>query len=308
MIVTMATLSTSIHTISADRPLNWLTRASYKTLNWFNLQYPHCCIDPALEQRQFVCPDLDLFWNKVAKTASPSRKLSDLFWLSLPWQLIQQELGEINILDTGCGSGNYGARLQDWSNQRLVKYVGVDRAEHSNWQVLQQQYSHFQFFAAPANNFYRIVPDTINLFISQSAIEHFEQDILYFKQIRAYILQNKHRPVLQIHLFPSAACYHTYPYHGVRQYTPRTISKITRLFRDCSYAVLFGLGDRQCNQLHRQFILEPSQRRSEDWRNLYPDRYDKELLDAVRQDMRRSPQNPAFYALVIHSNGANKLF
>ncbi len=38
------------------------------------------------------------------------------------------------------------------------------------------------------------------------------------------------RPSILVHLMPSAACLRLYRHHGLRQYTPRTISKITRLF------------------------------------------------------------------------------
>src|ERR1700722_11386706 len=42
-------------------------------------------------------------------------------------------------------------------------------------------------------------------------------------------LRRADRPI-QFHLMPSAGYLTTFPWHGARQYTPRTISRITRLF------------------------------------------------------------------------------
>jgi hypothetical protein len=78
--------------------------------------------------------------------------------------------------------------------------------------------------------------------------------ITYFLHVRDHIRRCQ-TPVIQIHLIPSGACLRLYRLHGTRQYTPRNISKITRLFGGRSYKILISLGGDACNRLHHEFII-----------------------------------------------------
>lgn len=119
----MARGTTSIHRLNADRGLDRLRSIFYLILNRVNNLAPSFRVDPDLEIRNFSCKDIGIKWPQLFRTSSPSRKLSDLFWLSLPWNHIKAELGDIHILDTGCGSGNLGPRLMEWSyHQQLYGY------------------------------------------------------------------------------------------------------------------------------------------------------------------------------------------
>lgn len=109
----MTSKTTSIHNLNADKGLNIPQKVLYLLLNWANNLFPYTKNDNSLVIRNFTCQDLQAYWSKLDITSSPTRKLSNLFWLRLPWKEIKQELGKINILDTGCGSGNYGRRLID---------------------------------------------------------------------------------------------------------------------------------------------------------------------------------------------------
>ena len=108
-----------------------------------------------------------------------------------------------------------------------------------------------------SNDLVEHIPKDTNLFISQSAIEHFDDDLIYFRNIKSHIDKYKNNTI-QIHLFPSAACIKKYLWHGIRQYTPRTISKITDIFDDDkTYSVLYKLGGENCNKLHLDYITKP---------------------------------------------------
>ncbi|WP_204106179.1 MULTISPECIES: hypothetical protein [Spirulina sp. CCY15215] len=300
--------STSIHNINADRPLNNIEKFLYRILNVVNNLWTYRQVDQDLQLEQFNVNNLEVYWNQSALNSSPSRKLSDLFWMNLSWDLIQDELGEIRLMDMGCGSGNYSWRLNDWSKGKITEYLGIDNRENKNWQSLQQQYPNFKFFQLSSEYFIDKIPNNINFFMSQSAIEHFEQDLLYFEQIKNYILQSDRANIIQVHLFPSAACNSTYLYHGVRQYTPRTVSKITTLFKDFSDCILFSLGGKFCNQLHYRTITLPVLKKMERLDTSQPKEYEKMLFSSIEKDMNIFQRYPAFYALVIHSNGTQKLF
>jgi hypothetical protein len=143
------------------------------------------------------------------------------------------------------------------------------------------------------------------MFISQSAIEHFDNDLMYFYQIKDFINKTKNN-VVHVHIFPSAACLKKYLWHGVRQYTPRTISKITKIFdNDNTYSILYKLGGGNSNKLHFNYITKPILTEKADYRET--DEYFGLLKDAIVEDLIDN-DNPSFYALVIHSNYTNKIF
>lgn len=299
--------STSIHNLSADKSLNNPLRILYIFLNWLNNLSPYFNVNKNLEIRDFKCFDLRELWKKCYIKSSPSRKLSDLFWMCLPWKKIKDELKEINILDIGCGSGNYGRRLVDFSGNKINQYIGSDVNRNENWEKLKQKFSYFKFYVMNSKNIYKIIPNNTNFFMTQSAIEHFIEDISFFKIIKDYIISSK-KNVIQIHLFPSLSCLPLYGYHGVRQYTPRTISKIIRLFNDFSYSILFNLGGKFCNYLHYKYITKPLGKKLVDMRDIKTDKYDKLLFNSIKKDMKYPQKKPSFYALLIHSNWKKKIY
>ncbi len=300
--------STSRHRINADQPLSTIAKAGYFLFNWLNNQRPDADRDPHLAVRDFARSDLAARWPELPRGASPSRTLSDLFWLTLPWPALRAELGEIRVLDVGCGSGAYGPRLLSWSGGHIASYTGTDARPHDGWAGLEASDPRLRFFRADAGDFRATIPKGTNMFVSQSAVEHFDEDLVFFEQIRDYT-RTTQGPIVQVHLVPSDACLRLYHLHGVRQYTPRTLSKITRLFSPDAYAVAYRLGGRASNRLHYSFITKPLLiLGGHDLRQDKPDEYERQLFDAMSSDMRSPHGSPAFWALAIHSRPSARVF
>ena len=307
----MTSVSTSFHRINADHKLSTWSKLSYLALNWLGNQFPYTAVDPALTIKDFRCDISDAQWRSLNQTSSPSRKLSDLFWKTLPWSKIKKELGSIHFVDCGCGNGSYGPQLLDWCHAENAQYLGIDSTLSNQWVHLTDTDRRLQFLKTDAHALEKNIPATANLFISQSAIEHFDDDLMFFSTLKHFIIEKK-RPVIQIHLFPSSACLPLYLLHGVRQYTPRTISKITELFGGkeiFSNAVLYRLGGKACNRLHYDFITWPLLiKKAGDLRQSKPDEYDRRLRKAILDDMLRPQLSPSFWALVVHSYPTMQLF
>ncbi|CAM2059586.1 conserved hypothetical protein [Desulfovibrionales bacterium] len=293
---------TSLHRINGDTSsLTAVKRYGFVYLNRLNNAFSDYWIDSALRRSFFISPQLEVFWSDIGQTVSPSRALCDLFWRELPWPAIQDELEGIYIFDIGCGSGHYGLILSKASGGRIAHYVGMDVVEHPGWADLSLEYPKF-FCCRKSGSDRRLgpFPQNTNLIISQSAFEHISDDLRYFRDLRDFILRER-RCGLQVHMLPAAACLQLYPYHGIRQYTPRTVSMISRLFREFSVVRLFALGGQACNALHWKWITRPQEYEHRDLRYEWPEEYNRLLQAAIREDFATHGSEPAFYALTIQS-------
>jgi hypothetical protein len=297
--------TTSIHTLNADRCLDSKLKIGlYFLLNMVNNSLPYVRHERNLQLRPFVIDNIDNYWSSLQTNDFPARVLSNLFWMTLPWSKIHNTLGSIHIFDTGCGTGIYGQRLLDWSGQCIDGYYGIDVVAQPEWTKLQAMHDQFHFQQVSSSQIRHIIPQTSNFFISQSAIEHFDEDLGYFEQIRDFI-DTHHKTAIQVHIFPSAACLWLYGQHGVRQYTVRAVAKIARLFQDSSYAVLYALRGEHCNRLHYTLLPRPGLRgnRDYDYRKENLAEYENRLRHAIEADMQAARCSvPTFYALCIHSH------
>jgi hypothetical protein len=292
--------STSRHTLSADHRLTKFQRLSWLALNLVNNAFARSRVDARLKEEKFRLSEqrLDELWGRIAGTASPSRRLCDLFWMSLPWGALTMEMRSIRALEMGCGTGVYGRLLQTLLKDCFERYVGVDIEASAQWSDVSDP--RFVFEVGRAGDAHKFLAGA-NLIMTQSALEHFEEDLLYFEQV-ADNVRLRTDPVLQVHLVPSASCITTFPWHGIREYTPRTISKLTRLFGPETRALLFSLGGRSCNRVHRNFITWPTLRYRQDWRKTQNDAYLRALREALLSDFKSDDGTPAFYALVLVSH------
>lgn len=277
-------------------------KAAYLLLNRLNNARPYADVDPRLTITPFVHAPLAERWPELTRGASPSRTLSDLFWMTRPWAAMRADIGPLHVLDTGCGNGDYGVRLLKWSAGAIEQYTGTDVQAGSRWPELMSGDPRLRFFTSKAEDFRALIPAATNVFVSQSAIEHFDEDLVYFDQIRDFIAAARH-PVIQIHLVPSQACLLLYHFHGVRQYTPRTLSRVTRLFPGAGLE-LYALGGRHANRLHYEFITKPLFIEKRDLRDARPEDYERRRFAAIEADMREPSRSPAFWALVIRSGAS----
>ncbi len=301
--------SSSVHRWNSDEGLTHLQKVLWTLLNVVNNSWYPNVRDHHLAVRDFE-PDLsEEYWIQChGGTASPSRTLANLFLMQLPWEQIQSELRYVNVLDVGCGSGNNGSRLQSWSGGRISRYVGADMREHSDWKDVSRRNAGVRFLCADAQDISTYFPGDTNFIMSQSAIEHLRWDIDFFTEIRA-VLRRSLKPVIQVHLLPSAAGLSLYRWHGVRQYTPRTISLLSRIFNDCSYSRLYRLGGPVSNAVHMGFITKPLFAKGQaDMHKLRSGPYSARVRAAIAADSVGLPAAPSFYALVIHSHAREIIF
>ena len=232
--------STSWHKLSADDPLSKIQRVQWIACNLLNNALPRMDNDQEIEERKFRLSEsaLDALWAKINAQASPARRLCDLFWLTLPWEELTRELRRVSVLEIGCGTGGYGRLLQKCLGECFDFYLGVDIKANEQWRTVPES-TGFAFKVARASEAYKFLPGS-NLICTQSALEHFDEDLSYFSQVASYVATSEH-PILQIHLIPSRSCISTFAWHGIRQYTPRTIARITRLFDAETKKYLFSL-------------------------------------------------------------------
>lgn len=294
--------SSSLHRLNADVGLGKWKRRLWYALNWLNNAFLPNLASSKLEISRFAPRTSEADWETLPAKQSPSRALSDLFWMKLPWAQMRAELGELHMLDAGCGSGDYGPRFQRFSGERLASYKGVDVFPSENWERLKESLPYVSFAASDSREIGKEIPAETNLFVSQSAIEHFEEDLTFFRAIRDFVLEAK-RPSLQVHLFPSAICLKLYRWHGVRQYTPRTVSTISRLFEGFSEVQLIELGGPRAKQLHWEYITKPIYiDQVEDRRETETARYMQLLRETVLEEGAGGAEGEAsFYALLVHS-------
>jgi hypothetical protein len=296
--------STSIHNLNADKGLNKLQKVLYLFLNWVNNLFPYRNVDKRIKFKDFGELPWQAEWEHTYASSSPARKACDLFWRSLPWKQIESDLGEIHVFDTGCGHGNYSTRLQSGSRGRIKSYAGIDAKRRPNWSELEKENPRFKFIETTSNNILPLIPKETTLFVTQSAIEHFDDDLVFFEQIKKFI-DTSGKPVMQIHLFPGAATLPLYLFHGLRQYTPRTISKITRLFPQAKFE-LYGLGGRESRKLHWKYFTWPVLITRKYTKPTFEvSQYEEELRAAVARDAKERVYSPLFWALIISPTDKN---
>ena len=294
-----------LNAYTGDRFLRADQAAAWLLLNAIDNTRPTAQLDAGLRGARFACPTAADEILGRCDAPSPSRALCDLFWAHLPWAVLAQQFGPIHMLDLGCGSGEYAARFRAWSGGAVARYTGVDLQPHPAWAAAGGGLAEFR--AANIERLSDILEPSMNVVVSQSTLEHVEHDAAVFDAIHAFA-HARRRPLLQLHAIPSAVCLRLYLWHGYRQYTPRTVSRLTAPFDDCSDRRLIALGGDVCNRLHWRWITWPVLIwRGADRRDADPAAYRRALADAVAQDIECATGSPSFYVLAIFSCGGETL-
>ena len=311
--------STSFHTFNADRSEGEFRLNIIQKLIWFFLNVLNNNLPPKrfenkkkinnLRIKSFAREIKEKEWDKISYFSTPSRIFCDLFWMKLNWQNIKSEVGPINIFDTGCGDGNYAIKLNDYSGG-INFYLGIDAIIDENWKDLKT-FKFIKLKQLKSTNFIKEIPKNTNFFMTQSAIEHFENDLDYFRQIKEYIV-NSNSNIIQVHLFPTPPSLWLYFHHGVRQYNMRSVMQIIKMFNNKnSYAVLYPLGGKHSFYYHLNKVTIPEYilKRKPNIREMNTNNYFLGAKQVISNDLSKNSWNFAsFCALIIHSNYKKKIF
>jgi hypothetical protein len=203
--------------INGDRKLSWVQKLLY---------FPQCIkgwnanVAKDLLTTRFVnLKPID------QETGSPSRRLSNMYWNTLNWDSLAAQLGgKVKVFDVACGAGQYGLRYRDYLGESFDGYTGLDIYKHADFPPA------FTHINDKAENIRDYIDDH-NLIVSQSALEHIEDDVGVL--VSSVIAQKAlGKPFLQIHLLPASSCLFLYLWHGWRQYSIKNLSAISERLTD----------------------------------------------------------------------------
>lgn len=283
-------MSTSlIKNISGDKKLNF-----FKKIYWFLIAYINLL---NLNKKKIIlCKQEKLILNKkIAKTnnintnLSPIRNLCNLFWLSLNWKEIKHNFKNINCIEVGCGSGRYGILIKKLLGKNFLTYTGIDI---SNKKFFNKK--NFFFYKDNSNNIKKYLTKK-NFLVTQSAIEHFENDKFFFETLSRELNRSR-KKFLQIHLVPSNHCLKTYLFHGYRHYDIFKISKMISSFNKRTSCYLIPIGSKNMNKLTFKKVTLPRIFK------INSKITKKEILKSIIQDQNSNIFEPSFYAFILMSN------
>jgi hypothetical protein len=288
--------SSSFHTLNSDFKLSIFNKYLYLFLNAF-VGFLPSKFSGKLSINKF-CPSSETA-EKVASeetgAVSPARFLSNVFWESIDYETLTALVGNrLSVLELGCGTGVYGEKISKLTD--ISSYTGVDIQDHPNWHQLDPQ--KFKFLRDTYENF-DLFASNQNLIITQSALEHFENDITLFEKINSYAISCDF-PVVSIHVMPSACSLYTFLWHGIRQYGRLHTGRLNSASSDSSQFRIYTLGGYLLNWFHFRNITFPQILHKTALISQGKDRYFTLLLDAAKRDAKRkSTRFSVFTAVVI---------
>ena len=312
--------STSIHNINGDRPLTAADKAFYLLFNHISnniMSNQDILLQDNIEVSDFILAKerFESLWSQrfLETTSSPSRVMCDMFWMSLPWEKIENTIGPLKIADLGCGKGQYLKLLRNCT-AGIRDYRGFDHQPRREWSQCQAwglahdvntQFETIDLETTSIMSALTTPPADTNLIISQSFMEHIKNDLEVFEDLRDFMLKRT-RPTMQVHLLVASAAAPLFLLHGYRQYGIYALKQITDLYRDPRFELkLYKLADGLSNKVHFEYITDPIYlKNSVDGRETAPDAYRKALKNALLEDMTTPIEDPSFWALVIETRSA----
>lgn len=295
--------SSSIHTFSGDNNPGILKKLFWLIINLIRNNFFSLNKDLSLKLLYQNTPDISANLKKIDKTFSPSRKLADLYWLSLPTNEIIKTLGKVKVLDIGCGNGIYYYLLKDIFGENLESYTGFDKKLRIPNELKNEK--NVEFIEDDVKNLSKLT-NNYNFIISNSFIEHIDEDLKMFEDLK--IIEKNNNPTLQLHIFPARACLFTYLAHGIRQYSVESVSKISKIFNDDkTKKFLIGLGSKNISSLHfKEFTIKKIFRIKDLMQKNNYDLYLKKFQDSYKKDLLLDKKdkiyNANFYALILQTN------
>lgn len=296
---------TAPNEICGDVPLDPLERFRWYVSNVALYQAPEADLGRVFN---FRCKEVSYPGPVCKPRQTPSRVLSNLFWLNLPAAAIRGELGPIRLLDIGCGRGRYFPLL-DRLLGGVESYRGADIYRNADFDKLEKD-PRARFVLSKAEELDPALIADSNLIYSQSAIEHVPLDLLSFRRI-AEVARAKAAPSLQLHLLPSALMFRQYGPHGYRGYNSQALKAIADLFADFSEITVYTLGGPRSVEVHCDYIFDCFDTAKRDRRKWWTSRYVAALQAALAADMAEEsiPVNEACgVALAVHSHPRRTLF
>ena len=301
--------SSSMHIISGDNNPGLLKKIFWILINFIiNIFSSLIRMDPYLKLSFHKTEDFEDKLNKINKTFTPTRTATDLYWLSIPKNEIIKNLGKIKVLDVGCGSGIYYYLLRDIFGEKLELYTGFDKKLRISSELKVEK--NVNFIEDDVENLGQLAKN-YNLIISNSFIEHIDNDLKMFENLK--IIEENNHPTLQIHTFPAKPCLFTYLAHGIRQYSSGTVSKISKTFDNYkTRKFLIGLGSKYISNFHfNEITLKKIFRRKNNIERNNLEIYRNKFIDAYKKDLSLKDKiniNKAnFYALILETNFNKKI-
>lgn len=180
---------------------------------------------------------------------TPSRMLCNLFWQSIDWAWVRLELGPLIIHDTGCGAGWMGQKIPDWLGEQVM-YHGFEVVRDPRWPDFSSENLKLHIF--DGIDYHSTFTCRPNLMITQSAMEHFPQDLSYVDAIAAHLEATD--KALQIHILPGSDTLPYYGPHGWRQYNRDAIRRVLERFPPGLDITVVGLGAPEVSRLYKKWI------------------------------------------------------
>lgn len=287
----MNKFSNRFKNISGDKKLNIFEKLLWFIISFINIHH-NSLIDKRIKFKKYIIKNKYKIKIDKFENASPIRIMCNLFWQSINWSEINNIFNKkVQILEIGCGNGRYYEFLKKISSNNNLIYSGLD-IKKKNFVESKNK----RFILDTADNINKYL-DNCNFLITQSAIEHFENDLLFFQKISFFTNKTK-KKFLQIHLFPSESCLYTYLFHGYRHYNFGMISKLINSFDEKHQFTVFGIGSKNLNKIvFNKITLKRILNLNIKTINFF------DLKNSIDKDNKINDLNKSsFYALIITKN------